>query len=290
MDNFLIHRQSHFSIVNMKLTAVFILFGSALCFSFNQIVPKIYRFKLRNANNLSMEYSSSTPVTSNQRLLKNKKSALAQLTLSTMAFGLLYSNPSVSKADGFLFFNSAEQDLINKIASSQKQVNDVLYQLKPNDTPNSVGVYIKQQILKGGKEDSDVVANYLQLFIKPLQENMLKLQSSGAIKFADSQVQDRFNVLPLLMKGHILELEQAIVSQKADEQAKEVEEVQETLLEFLKLVKSIPSSNDPSQSKYDVTIYVPSQPLSDKDLFGPLGCEFYGKKRIPGSNACTPSQ
>lgn len=61
---------------------------------------------------------------------------------------------------------------------------------------------------------------------------------------------------------------------------KESLEVQETLQEFLKL----------ASAKYDVTMYVEPSRISDKDLFGPLGCEFYGKKRIPGSNACAPPE
>ena len=61
---------------------------------------------------------------------------------------------------------------------------------------------------------------------------------------------------------------------------KESLEVQETLQEFLKL----------ASAKFDVTLYVEPARISDKDLFGPLGCEFYGKTRIPGSNACAPPE
>ena len=64
----------------------------------------------------------------------------------------------------------------------------------------------------------------------------------------------------------------------AKEQAKEVDEVRETLAEFLKL----------AGTKYEVAPFKPIRPLTDKELFGPLGCEFWGKKRIPGSNACAP--
>jgi len=87
-------------------------------------------------------------------------------------------------------------------------------------------------------------------------------------------------VLPSLMKGHILELTDAIKKQKAEPMRKEVEEVRETLAEFLKL----------SASKYEVEPYRPARQISDKELFGPLGCEFWGKKRVPGSNACAPNE
>ena len=99
---------------------------------------------------------------------------------------------------------------------------------------------------------------------------------SKLIQLPTSEEQKNIEVLPLLMKGHIAELTQAIQIQKADFQAKEVQEVQETLADFLKLVSV----------KYTVQPYIPIRPLSDSELFGPLGCEFWGKKRVVGSNQC----
>ena len=96
------------------------------------------------------------------------------------------------------------------------------------------------------------------------------------IKLDDSTTQERLKVLPALMKGHILELTQAIESMSGPDQLKESEEVQETLAEFLKLISS----------KYTVKPFLPSRPLTDAELFGPLSCEFWGKTRVPGSNAC----
>ena len=55
-----------------------------------------------------------------------------------------------------------------------------------------------------------------------------------------------------------------------------VEEVFETLNEFLDL----------ASKKYEVQRYVDVKQISDKDLYGPLGCEFWGKDRAEGSNAC----
>lgn len=106
-----------------------------------------------------------------------------------------------------------------------------------------------------------------------MQEAAVKLKLEGDAK-------SRIEVLPSLMKGHILELQQAITEQKAESQAREVEEVQETLAEFLVL----------ASQKYEVQPYIPVRPLSDKELYGPLGCEFWGKKRVPGSNACADPQ
>jgi hypothetical protein len=141
--------------------------------------------------------------------------------------------------------------------------------------PNAIGVFAVTQLLKGGKEDSDVVANYMSNYIKPCQMKMEKIAAKMAL---EGESQKRLEILPQLMKGHIIELTLAIKSEKAEEQAKEVEEVQETLAEFLKL----------ASDKYKVVPYAPARPLTDKDYMGPLGCEFWGKKRIEGSNKCEP--
>lgn len=58
-------------------------------------------------------------------------------------------------------FTSEEQDQIERIASFQRPIFELLDQLRPSVVPNAVGVYAQTQILKGGKEDSDVVLNYL---------------------------------------------------------------------------------------------------------------------------------
>ena len=135
-------------------------------------------------------------------------------------------------------------------------------------------MYASTQVLKGSKEDADVVTTYLYTYITPLQKKMDEVAKN--LKLPQESDQTRVEILPALMKGHTLELQQAIKEQKFDEMAKEVEEVQETLAEFLKL----------SSTKYTVTPFVATRPLSDSELFGPLGCEFWGKKRVPGSNAC----
>eukprot|EP01035_Chromulina_nebulosa_P018075 gene18075-23723_t len=172
------------------------------------------------------------------------------------------------------FFESDEQSAINEISNYQKPVFELLDQLRPSDIPNSIGVFSKTQLLKGGKEDSDVVLSYLETYIKPLQK---KLEStSKLIKLPVESDQSRLELLPLLLKGHIIELTQAINEQSATSQAREVQEVQETLAEYLKLVSS----------SYKVDPFIPARPLTDKELFGPLGCEFWGKKRLEGSNSC----
>lgn len=78
------------------------------------------------------------------------------------------------------------------------------------------------------------------------------------------------------MKGHILELTDAIRAERMDRQTKEVEEVQETLTDFLKL----------ASTKYEVKLYSKPQTLSDAQLYGPMGCEYWGKHRASGSNLC----
>jgi hypothetical protein len=172
------------------------------------------------------------------------------------------------------FFSSAEQDGVDAISSYQKIVSELLDQLKPVDIPNAVGVYAPTQLLKGGKEDSAVVATYMYTHFMPLQAKMAEL--APKLKLPSEDNQKRVEVLPGLMKGHLLELKQAITEMSVTSQAREVEEIQETLAEFLKL----------ASSKYNVTPFVSSRPLSDSELFGPLSCEFWGKKRLPGSNTC----
>lgn len=185
----------------------------------------------------------------------------------------LFVSASFSASAEAGWFSSPQQDLVDQVASYQKPVAELLDQLRPTDIPNAVGVYSKSQLLKGGQEDSAVVANYLDYYIKPCQAKMAELASQLNLP---AEQQSKAETLPLLMKGHMLELQQAITSEKVEDQAKEVEEVQETLADFLKL----------SNMKYTVTPYSPTRPLSDKELFGPLGCEFWGKKRIEGSNYC----
>lgn len=149
------------------------------------------------------------------------------------------------------FFESTEQSLVNSISKYQAPVAELLDQLRPTELPNSIGVYTKQQLLRGGPEDSAVVLNYLETYIKPCQKRMAEAAPKLML---EGESQNRLELLPALMKGHILELQQAIDEQKADSQAREVEEVQETLAEYLLL----------ASKKYEVTPYKPARPLSDK--------------------------
>lgn len=172
------------------------------------------------------------------------------------------------------WFPSNEQRMVDQISICQKPVQDLLDQLRPMEIPNAIGVYSQTQLLRGGKEDSAVVQNYLDTYIKPCQQRMEK--ASSILETTSEEDKQGLHNLPLLMKGHILELQQAIQSEKASEQEKEVEEVRETLADFLKI----------ASRKYEFQPYAPNRPLTEKDIFGPLGCEFWGKSRIPGSNKC----
>lgn len=172
-------------------------------------------------------------------------------------------------------FTSFEQDLVNEIASFQKPIAELLDQLNPTEMPNAIGVYTNVQLLKGGKEDSQVVLNYLETYIKPCQKKMEEL---AKISKLNTDSQEKLETLPLLMKGHIVELREAIKDMSADLQSREVKEIQETLSNYLGLLTT----------KYEVQFLKPYRPLSDAELFGPLGCEFWGKKRIEGSNQCAP--
>jgi hypothetical protein len=203
---------------------------------------------------------------------KSNADAMKIRALKTMkVLPVLALLPLASRAG---LFTTEEQDRIDDLCGYQRPINDLADQLKPTMVPNAVGVYSMTTQLKGGKEDSDAVRVYMEVYIKPVQKKMEEL--APKIKLDDTTAQERLNVLPALMKGHILELTQAIESISGPDQLKEVEEVQETLAEFLKL----------SASKYSVKPFIPSRPLTDAELFGPLGCEFWGKARAVGSNNC----
>ena len=215
---------------------------------------------------ISMKMTSQVPVSPFESSRNVAKSVSVAATLfSVLGFS------GAAKAG---LFQSDEQDAIDNLSSYQRPVFDLLDQLRPSVVPNAVGVYAQTQILKGGKEDSDVVLNYLETYIKPCQKKMS--ETAKKLNLPNAADQTRIELLPLLMLGHILELGQAIKEMKSENQAKEVEEVAETLAEYLKL----------SSSKYKVQAFIPPRMLTDKEYLGPFGCEFWGKKRVEGSNAC----
>jgi len=198
------------------------------------------------------------------------KRKLNAAILAVLVSGSVSVQPS---AAGIPFFTSTEQSAVDDISSYQRPTAELLDSLKPTMQPNPIGVYQETQLLKGGLEDSLVVKNYKESYFVPL---LRKLSSAAPTLKLDAADQTRLEVLPKLLQGHLIELDEAIKEQKAESQSREVQEIQETLAEFLKL----------SSSKYVVEPYIPTRPLSDKELFGPLGCEFWGKTRVPGSNAC----
>jgi len=234
----------------MQRLALF-LFALAVCIHGGKLVPK------------SLRQTQASVFVGN----------VARPSLLAAAMAIVVNRPSPARA-GLPFFASEEQGMVDSIAAYQKPVFELLDQLRPSNVPSPIGVYAMTQVLKGGKEDSNVVLGYLSSYISPLQKKMS--EAAGKLKLPSSTDQERLAILPSLMKGHILELEQAINEMKAESQAKEVEEVQETLAEFLKI----------ASTNYEVKPFVPTRPLSDAELFGPLGCEFWGKKRVEGSNAC----
>lgn len=186
--------------------------------------------------------------------------------------------PPPAQAAGIRLFPSAEQSAVDEIANFQRPIAELLDQLKPTLTPNPVGVWVEQQVLRDGPEDAAVVFLNMETYIKPVQSKMSA--AAAKLDLPAAADKERLAILPALMKGHILELTEAIKTRKAEPMRKEVQEVQETLSEFLKL----------ASTKVEVDPYIPTRPLSDKELFGPLGCEFWGRKRVLGSNACAPAE
>lgn len=211
----------------------------------------------RFRSSLTMKVTNQVPTSSmeSSRSYSKQISSAAALLLPILAF-------STSAKAGL--FMSDEQEAINSLAIFQKPVYDLLEQLRAG----------KNQVLKGGVEDSNVVQQNVNIYIVPLQAKMAEV--APKLKLTDAASQTRIELLPLLMKGHILELTQAIKEGKAPSQFKEVEEVSETLAEYLKL----------ASSKYTVTAFIAPRPFTDAEFFGPFGCEYWGKKRVEGTNKC----
>lgn len=226
-------------------------------------------FKLQHPLQLQSKYGEenifSEPISASTDIKNKGKYVILGSLISLVGFQM--------RANAGLF-SSQEQDQLDEIAKFQKPIAELLDQLRPTNTPNAIGVYSNSQILKGGKEDSDVVLGYMEFYIKPCQRVMESV--AGRLKLSSEEDQKKAELQPLLMKGHIAELTQAIQSMKAVDQEREVKEVFDTLADFLKL----------ASTKYTVQPYIPSRPLTDAELFGPLGCQFWGKKRVEGSNAC----
>mmetsp|Transcript_35589 Transcript_35589/g.36293 ORF Transcript_35589/g.36293 Transcript_35589/m.36293 type:complete len:254 (+) Transcript_35589:171-932(+) len=220
----------------------------------------------------TFQYSASPAQCGSSPLSQRSAEAKSVRNIASGAFLAYFVGVKSANAG---LFQSAEQDAVDEIAKLRLPVRDLLLQLSPQMLPNAVGVFSETQVLKGSKEDSNVVASYSETYIKPLQQKMKKLAT--VIKLDDAKSQERLEILPGLMIGHIYELAQAITDQKVTDQKREVEEVVETLNEYLSLVSS----------KYKVDPLASVRPLSDAELFGPLGCEFWGKKRVKGSNQCT---
>jgi hypothetical protein len=106
----------------------------------------------------------------------------------------------------------------------------------------------------------------METYIKPCQAKMA--EAAPKLKLVNPVDQTRLELLPLLMKGHILELTQAIGGMASAPQAKEVEECAETLGEYLKL----------ASVQYKVTPYLAPRAMMDAEYMGPFGCGFWGKR------------
>ena len=132
-----------------------------------------------------------------------RESAAKSVAMGAGAFtaaAALLASPRAARAG---LFESAEQSTVNEIGVLQRPIFDLSEQLKPNMVPNSVGVYSSTQILKGGKDDSDVVLSYMITYINPLQVKMAKV--APTLKLPKEEDQKRIEILGDLMKGHMLE-------------------------------------------------------------------------------------
>jgi hypothetical protein len=72
------------------------------------------------------------------------------ISITTAASVLTYSSQSAKAG----LFQSEEQDKVEELNKYQKPIFELLQQLRPTMTPNTVGFFAMSQTLKGGKEDS----------------------------------------------------------------------------------------------------------------------------------------
>eukprot|EP00640_Fibrocapsa_japonica_P005181 CAMPEP_0113933624 /NCGR_PEP_ID=MMETSP1339-20121228/804_1 /TAXON_ID=94617 /ORGANISM="Fibrocapsa japonica" /LENGTH=213 /DNA_ID=CAMNT_0000934981 /DNA_START=183 /DNA_END=824 /DNA_ORIENTATION=+ /assembly_acc=CAM_ASM_000762 len=167
-------------------------------------------------------------------------------------------------ANAILGFKSQEQEYIEEIARDLILVEDLVADLKKGK-------------LKGGKntEDSGVIFRYQATYFEPMQKKMAAMVNKPLGLSAEDK--KSFELQPLLLKGHLLELSQAVQSGVAKEQLEELEEVQETTVEFIKLALSGSKLTPPPARRGSAT---------PGEYFGPFGCDFYGLKRMPNSNVC----
>mmetsp|Transcript_1244 Transcript_1244/g.1656 ORF Transcript_1244/g.1656 Transcript_1244/m.1656 type:complete len:242 (-) Transcript_1244:200-925(-) len=185
-------------------------------------------------------------------------------TAPLVFLGGVLSGSSRSEAIfGFGPSKSQEQKNVEEIAKYRVPVEKVVKELKSKQ-------------LRGGPDDSFVVINYLKTYYDPMQVKMVEVAKTLNL---EAEKQKKIETLPLLMKGHLLELQQACVAQSAKDQLEEMEEVEETLAEFLTL----------AQSKYNIPELVDSRSATPEEYFGAFGCEFWGLKRRKDSNYCEPA-
>lgn len=178
------------------------------------------------------------------------------------AAAVLSSGAPANALFGFGENKSKEQLAVEALAGYRAPVADVIRQLKAQE-------------LRGGRDDSAVVTNYAKKYFEPLQADMAQL--AKGLKLAEED-QKKAETQPLLMKGHLLELAQACAAGDAKEQLEEMEEVQETLDDFLKL----------AATKYTVPEMLLGRAATSVEYYSIFGCEFWGLKNKPDSNVCEP--
>lgn len=230
--------------------------------------------KARAVNKLQLSLNDKPEIDLTKKMKKFFTASIASILIAASPF-------TSSAAQAGWFGPSEVEKQINDLCACQKQVTILHQQLTPTVLRNSIGVEMPMQLLKGGVEDSAFVQTTLDTVLKPCQAKMQSL--TPQLTQLDEETQKKITNLPLLMKGHLLELQQAVNSLKASEQEKEVAEVEETLNDYLTAVNN----------KYPVSFYQgkDKQYLSDKEYYGPFGCEFWGKVRLEGSKTCvTPEE
>lgn len=208
---------------------------------------------------LVLGLSTSVQFLPQEILTQQQQQQLVSVSIST--------NNNVNSASAFLGLGGEREEIekeIKNIAKIQERVVEVQNMLLSRE-------------LRGGNEDSQVVRRYKDTYYDPSIAKMMELAPKLKL---DSKKQERVELLPLLLKGHYLELDTAITKKDAKEQLEEMTEAADTMNEFLTL----------AADKYTVPkiyIFDPSGYKPERD-YGPFACEFWGRERLAGSNKCVP--
>ncbi|CAM9499484.1 unnamed protein product [Choristocarpus tenellus] len=200
--------------------------------------------------------------------LVSRRELLRRIVLGTLntAVSVAVLQPVLPSKAALPFFGGEE------VSVGQEKVTMAAKFLQP---VNKLEQDLRSGALKGGADDSAVVLRYIEAYLQPLRDTML--EAVPLLQLSAKGSKERADTLPLLMKGHIIELKMACKTGDPKEQLKEVEEVKETLEEFLSLVAK--ANYDISTMEEDASSQLSAEGDDAADKYmGVFGCKTFGMK------------